>query len=60
MAEGFNVFNRLNFGGVNNVVGLLPGPFRLEGRKDRSPSEPLGFTSAHEVRRLQLGLRLVF
>jgi hypothetical protein len=60
MAEGFNVFNRLNFRGVNNVVGVIPGPFQLEGSPDRSPSEPLGFTSAREARRLQLGLRLTF
>jgi hypothetical protein len=60
MAEGFNVFNRLNFRGVNNVVGVVPGPFHVEGRRDRSPSESLGFASAHEVRRLQLGLRLSF
>lgn len=60
MAEAFNMFNRLNYASVNNTVGLMPGPFNVEGRSDRSPSEPLGFASAREPRRLQLGVRLRF
>ena len=60
MAEGFNIANRLNFASINNVVGLIQGPFNLEGRRDRSPSEPLGFTSASAPRRIQLGVRLRF
>ena len=60
MGEAFNALNRLNFRSINNTVGNIPGPFDLRGRKDRSPSEPLGFTSAFEARRLQLGLRLSF
>jgi hypothetical protein len=60
MAEAFNLFNRLNFGSVNNTVGNIPGPFNLEGRNDRSPSQPLGFTSAADPRRLQLGVRFKF
>ena len=60
IAEGFNVFNHLNFASVNNVVGNISGPFRLRGRHDRLPSEPLGFTSAHSPRRVQLGVRLTF
>jgi hypothetical protein len=35
-----------------------PGPFNLHGRSDRSPSELLGFTSAFEARKLQLGVRV--
>jgi hypothetical protein len=58
--EAFNLFNHLNLQGVNNTVGNIPGPFRLRGRHDRGPSEPLGFTSAHPARRLQLGVRLSF
>jgi hypothetical protein len=60
MAEGFNVFNQLNYLSVNNVVGNIPGPFRLRGRHDRGPSQPLGFTSAAEPRRIQLGVRYSF
>jgi Carboxypeptidase regulatory-like domain len=70
--EAFNLFNRLNFASVNNTVGALPpgaAPFgnpdlaatvRVEGRRDRGPSQPLGFTSAFDTRRIQLGLRLRF
>jgi hypothetical protein len=60
MAEGFNIFNRTNFGSVNNVVGVISGPFNLSGNKSLSPSQPLGFTSALPTRQLQLGLRLTF
>ena len=60
MAEGFNVFNQLNYLSVNNVVGNIQGPFRLRGRHDRGPSQPLGFTSAAEPRRIQLGVRFLF
>ncbi len=72
MAEGFNLFNHRNLATVNNVVGggcsdtfvtctgLIPGPFNLHGRDDRTPSQPLGFTSAFDSRRIQLGLRFSF
>lgn len=66
MVEGFNLFNRLNFASVNNTVGSDPANpdlvagFRVNGRKDRSPSQPLGFTSAFEPRRIQIGLRFNF
>lgn len=60
LAEGFNLFNTLNYSSVNNTVGLLRGPFNVTGRHDRSPSEPLGFTSAFDPRRIQLGVRLSF
>lgn len=58
--EAFNLFNRLNFASINNTVGLIPPPFNLTGRRDRRPSEPLGFTSAFDPRRIQLGFRLTF
>ncbi len=58
MVDGFNVLNRQNLRSVNNIVGNIPGPFRLHGRKDLTSSQPLGFTSAFEARRLQLGFRL--
>ena len=60
IAEAFNLFNRLNFQSVNNTVGSMRGPFDVKGRKDLSPSQPLGFTSAFDPRRVQLGLRLNF
>lgn len=58
--EAFNLFNRLNFASINNTVGVIPPPFNLTGRRDRRPSEPLGFTSAFDPRRIQLGFRLHF
>jgi hypothetical protein len=59
-AEAFNLLNRLNFASVNNVVGNMPPPFNVTGRNDRLPTQPLGFTSASDPRRLQLGVRLSF
>ena len=58
--EAFNLLNRLNYSSVNNVVGNMAGPFQVSGRDDRLPTQPLGFTSARDPRRLQLGLRLSF
>jgi carboxypeptidase family protein len=74
--EGFNLFNRTNFQGINNVIGGacvangLPAPctagatpltdFDLRGRADQKPTAPLGFTSASDPRQLQLGVRLNF
>jgi hypothetical protein len=60
MAEGFNLVNKLNYATVNNTVGNMPGPFNVTGRHDRLPSDPLGFTSAMDPRRVQLGLRFTF
>ncbi len=59
--EGFNLFNRTNFGSVNNVVGVIAPPTQpLQGDSTLSPSQPLGFTSALPRRQLQLGARLTF
>jgi hypothetical protein len=77
--EGFNLFNRTNFLGINNTLGgacqtsngeiipCPPGPnpptikdFSLRGRRDKLPTQPLGFTSAADARQLQFGLRLNF
>ncbi len=60
MIEGFNLFNHLSYASVNNTVGNIAPPFNLEGRHDRTPSQPLGFTSANEPRRVQLGVRFSF
>jgi hypothetical protein len=60
IAEGFNILNRTNFGSVNNTVGVIAPPFNLVGTSTRSPSQPLGFTSALPKRQLQFGVRLGF
>ncbi|MGI8991586.1 MAG: TonB-dependent receptor [Bryobacteraceae bacterium] len=60
LAEGFNVLNHLNYSSVNNVVGVISGPFNLHGRADRGPNDPLGFTAAFDPRRIQLGVRFAF
>jgi hypothetical protein len=61
MVEAFNVFNHVNYSGVNTVIGtaaLPAGPIR--GLSSRSPSDPLGFTTAFDPRQIQLGLRLTY
>jgi hypothetical protein len=59
IVEGFNLFNRTNFGSVNNVVGVIAPPTQpLQGDRTLSPSQPLGFTSALPKRQLQFGVRL--
>lgn len=60
MFEAFNLCNKLNYASVNNTVGNIQGPFNLSGRGDRTPSEPLGFTSAMDPRKVQLGVRFSF
>jgi hypothetical protein len=60
LAEGFNLTNHVNYGAVNNVVGNIAGPFDLRGNPNLSPSQPLGFTSALDGRRIQLGVRIRF
>lgn len=65
--EGFNLFNRTNLAGINNVVGSLPAAElralttqRARGRRGAAPTDPLGFTSAANPRQLQFGLRFNF
>ena len=60
IAEGFNILNRTNFASVNNVVGVIGPPFNLSGSRDRTPSQPLGFTAVQPTRQIQLGLRFSF
>jgi hypothetical protein len=61
MLEAFNLFNKLNYQSVNNTVGAgFTGPFQVTGRNDRNPTDPLGFTSAFDPRRLQVGFRVTF
>lgn len=71
--EGFNLFNRVNFLGINNTLGGacvangLPTActtgstpltdYSLRGRADQKPTAPLGFTSAADPRQMQFGIR---
>ena len=74
--EAFNLFNTVNYNGINNVVGTAcvanfasnPNcanatnviPINARGRSDVSPTSPLGFTSAAPARQLQFGVRYNF
>lgn len=65
--EGFNLFNRTNFTGINNIVGSLPiaqlralAATNPRGNRLAAPTQPLGFTSAAPPRQLQFGIRLNF
>ncbi len=74
--EAFNLFNRVNYNGINNIVGTTcvanfptnPNcanatdviPINARGRADVSPTAPLGFTSAAPARQLQFGVRYNF
>lgn len=67
LVEGFNLFNRTNFQGINNVVGGLTVAQRAElgtrqprGIQGIAPTSPLGFTSAAPKRQLQFGARFSF
>jgi hypothetical protein len=74
--EVFNLFNTVNYNGINNVVGTAcvagfatnPNctgaanviPINARGREGVSPTSPLGFTSAAPARQLQFGVRYNF
>jgi hypothetical protein len=70
LAEGFNLFNRINYASVNNIVGptlgLQPGftTFNVHGAvvnpTTTSLATPLAFTSAFPMRQIQLGVRIGF
>ncbi|HVG91567.1 MAG TPA: hypothetical protein VNB54_08755, partial [Alphaproteobacteria bacterium] len=75
LAEGFNLFNRINYASVNNIVGAgfgLPAniggagstTFNVSGIKidptRTTLATPLAFTSAFPMRQLQLGVRIGF
>jgi hypothetical protein len=67
IAEGFNLFNRTNLQGINNIVGGLSIAERnaliegtAHGRRDAAPTAPLGFTSAAPARQFQFGARFGF
>lgn len=61
--EAFNLFNRVNLAGINNIVGptfAAETNFDVRGRRDRRPTDPLGFISAANARQIQLGVRFNF
>ena len=59
--EGFNLLNRLNFSAVNNTVGpTFDRTTDIKGISSLGPSSPLGFTSAFDARRLQVGAKFRF
>jgi hypothetical protein len=65
--EGFNLFNRNNLAGINNIVGSLPvdqlralSTTRTRGDRTKAPTQPLGFTSSAAPRQMQLGVRFTF
>jgi hypothetical protein len=67
LVEGINLLNRTNFAAVNDVIGTdlnspdyRAGTVRLQGRRDRGLTQPLGFIAAFDPRRIQFGLKLAF
>lgn len=69
IAEGFNIFNRTNFGSVNNEVPTLNGFTNVAPNSSGTfinpavvnpGGAPLAFTSALAKRQLQLGVRVAF
>ncbi|MDQ3088439.1 MAG: carboxypeptidase regulatory-like domain-containing protein, partial [Acidobacteriota bacterium] len=67
LVEGFNLFNRTNLQGINNIVGNLSladraalGTTQPRGIQGIAPTAPLGFTSAAPARQLQFGARFSF
>ncbi len=59
--EAFNLFNNVNYSGVNNVVGsALLADARVQGSANIPSNRPLGFTSAFDPRQIQFGIRFVF
>jgi hypothetical protein len=61
VVEAFNILNKVNYSGVNNVIGALPltSP-RVTGDSHVAPNRPLGFTASFPARQLQLGMRFSF
>jgi hypothetical protein len=59
--EAFNLFNRVNFSEVNNVVGTVPlANYRVTGNRNVGPADPLGFTAAFDPRQIQFGVKFKF
>lgn len=64
IVESTNLFNRINYLRVNDVIGvatpLLLGPYNVKGDRTLAPTAPLGFTAAFPARQFQFGLKLGF
>jgi hypothetical protein len=59
--EAFNLFNNVNYSGVNSVTGKTKlSTSHPKGSKDIPPNSPLGFTSAYDPRQIQFGFRFNF
>jgi outer membrane receptor protein involved in Fe transport len=59
--EAFNLLNRTNFIGVNNVIGnTVLTSFTPRGIEGLAPTRPLAFTSSAPSRQLQFGARFNF
>jgi hypothetical protein len=59
--EAFNLFNNVNYSGVNSVIGKTElSASHPEGSKNIPPSSPLGYTSAFDPRQIQFGFRFNF
>jgi hypothetical protein len=74
--EAFNLFNKTNYTGINNIVGCgavgtlgsycagqgrpVIEDFNARGIKGLAPTQPLGFTSSAPARQLQFGARFNF
>jgi hypothetical protein len=61
MVDAFNLFNRVNFSGINNIVGTMPlMTASVQGDRTLPPSAPLAFSSASDPRQIQMGLKFKF
>jgi hypothetical protein len=70
--EGFNLLNRTNFQGINNIINTATGESltaeqiafirsnQARGIRGAAPTSPLGFTSAGAARQFQFGARFSF
>ena len=59
--EAFNLFNNVNYSGINSVIGTLElDSAVVQGSADIAANRPLGFTSAFDPRQIQFGFRLNF
>ena len=60
IVEAFNLFNNVNYNGINNVVGGSAPTAHAEGSRSIPANRPLGFTSAYDPRQIQFGFKLNF
>ncbi|HSR66675.1 MAG TPA: carboxypeptidase regulatory-like domain-containing protein [Acidobacteriota bacterium] len=58
--EAFNLFNNVNYSGVNNVVGPVVSNGFVDGSENIPANQPLGFTEAFDPRQIQFGFRFNF